>query len=78
MRLALAHEHDPYFTLSIALVDPLPHPLEAVYDYLLKPPPIRFLLADAPGAGTTITDGLLLKGHPPTLTARVRVCGARP
>src|SRR5262249_30079841 len=36
LRLALAHEYDPYFSLSIARVDPLPHQLEAVYDYFLK------------------------------------------
>jgi superfamily II DNA or RNA helicase len=61
MRLALAHEYDPYFTLSIARVDPLPHQLEAVYDYFLKLPRIRFLLADDPGAGKTIMAGLLIK-----------------
>ncbi|MGI6017066.1 MAG: protein NO VEIN domain-containing protein [Methanothrix sp.] len=61
MRLALAHEYDPYFTLSIARVDPLPHQLEAVYDYFLRLPRIRFLLADDPGAGKTIMAGLLIK-----------------
>ena len=61
MRLGLAYEYDPYFTLSIARVDPLPHQLEAVYDYLLKSPRIRFLLADDPGAGKTIMGGLLIK-----------------
>src|SRR2546427_11485390 len=61
MRLGLAYEYDPYFSLSIARVDPLPHQLEAVYDYFLKLPRIRFLLADDPGAGTTIMAGLLLK-----------------
>lgn len=61
MRLALAYEYDPYFTLSIARVDPLPHQLEAVYDYFLKLPRIRFLLADDPGAGKTIMAGLLIK-----------------
>src|ERR1051325_4396826 len=50
MRLALAFEYDPYFSLSIARVDPLPHQLEAVYEYFLKLPRIRFLLADDPGA----------------------------
>ena len=60
-RLALAYEYDPYFSLSIARVDPLPHQLEAVYDYFLKMPRIRFLLADDPGAGKTIMAGLLLK-----------------
>jgi hypothetical protein len=61
LRLGLAYEHDPYFSLSIARVDPLPHQLEAVYDYFLKLPRIRFLLADDPGAGKTIMAGLLLK-----------------
>src|SRR3984893_8320510 len=61
MRLGLAYEHDPYFSLSIARVDPLPHQLEAVYDYFLKLARIRFLLADDPGAGKTIMAGLLLK-----------------
>ena len=61
MRLGLAYEYDPYFSLSIARVDPLPHQLEAVYDYFLKLPRIRFLLADDPGAGKTIMAGLLIK-----------------
>jgi superfamily II DNA or RNA helicase len=61
MRLGLAYEYDPYFALSIARVDPLPHQLEAVYDYFLKLPRIRFLLADDPGAGKTIMAGLLIK-----------------
>jgi superfamily II DNA or RNA helicase len=61
MRLSLAYEYDPYFSLSIARVDPLPHQLEAVYDYFLKLPRIRFLLADDPGAGKTIMAGLLIK-----------------
>jgi superfamily II DNA or RNA helicase len=61
LRLGLAYEYDPYFTLSIARVDPLPHQLEAVYDYFLRLPRIRFLLADDPGAGKTIMAGLLIK-----------------
>ena len=61
MRLSLAYEYDPYFSLSIARVDPVPHQLEAVYDYFLKLPRIRFLLADDPGAGKTIMAGLLVK-----------------
>ena len=61
LRLGLAYEYDPYFSLSIARVDPLPHQLEAVYDYFIKLPRIRFLLADDPGAGKTIMAGLLLK-----------------
>ncbi len=60
-RLALAYEYDPFFSLSVARIDPLPHQLEAVYEYFLKLPRIRFLLADDPGAGKTIMAGLLLK-----------------
>jgi hypothetical protein len=60
-RLGLAYEYDPYCSLSISRVDPLPHQLEAVYDYFMRLPRIRFLLADDPGAGKTIMAGLLLK-----------------
>jgi hypothetical protein len=68
MRLGLAYEYDPYFSLSIARVDPLPHQLEAVFHYFLRSPRIRsprirFLLADDPGAGKTIMAGLLIKEH---------------
>lgn len=61
MRLKIAYEYDPYFSLSIARVDPLPHQLEAVYDYFMKLARVRFLLADDPGAGKTVMAGLLLK-----------------
>ena len=59
--LGIAYEFDPYFGLSISRVDPLPHQLEAVYDYLLKLPNVRFLLADDAGAGKTIMAGLLIR-----------------
>lgn len=59
--LGIAYEFDPYFALSISRVDPLPHQLEAVYDYLLKLPRVRFLLADDAGAGKTIMAGLLIR-----------------
>ncbi|GAH78727.1 unnamed protein product, partial [marine sediment metagenome] len=39
----------------------LPHQLEAVYNYILPRPNIRFLIADDPGAGKTIMAGLVLK-----------------
>src|SRR5262245_64050174 len=60
--LGIAYEFDPYFGLSISRVDPLPHQLEAVYDYLLKVARVRFLLADDAGAGKTIMAGLLIRG----------------
>lgn len=59
--LGLAHEFDPYFSLSISKVDPLPHQLEAVYEYFMKLPTVRFLLADDAGAGKTIMAGLLIR-----------------
>ncbi|MBI4730020.1 MAG: DUF3883 domain-containing protein [Acidobacteria bacterium] len=59
--LGIAYEFDPYFGLSISRVDPLPHQLEAVYDYLLRLARVRFLLADDAGAGKTIMAGLLVR-----------------
>jgi len=59
--LGIAYEFDPYFGLSISRVDPLPHQLEAVYDYLLKLARVRFLLADDAGAGKTVMSGLLIR-----------------
>jgi len=59
--LGIAYEFDPFFGLSISRVDPLPHQLEAVYDYLLRLPQVRFLLADDAGAGKTVMAGLLLR-----------------
>lgn len=34
--LGIAYEFDPYFGLSISRVDPLPHQLEAGYDFEVK------------------------------------------
>ncbi|MFC1896896.1 DEAD/DEAH box helicase, partial [Thermodesulfobacteriota bacterium] len=59
--LGIAYEFDPYFGLSISRIDPLPHQLEAVYEYLLKVARVRFLLADDAGAGKTIMAGLLIR-----------------
>lgn len=60
-QLGVAYEYDPYFGLSISRVDPLPHQLEAVYDYLLKLARVRFLLADDAGAGKTVMAGLVIR-----------------
>src|SRR5579875_345487 len=59
--LGIAYEFDPYFGLSISRVDPLPHQLEAVYDYLLKLARVRFLRADDAGACKTTMAGLLIR-----------------
>src|SRR5262245_26649624 len=40
---------------------PLPHQLDAVYKHLLRQIPLRFLLADDPGAGKTIMAGLFVR-----------------
>src|SRR5260370_15811114 len=73
LRLGLAYEYDPYFSLSIARVDPLPHQLEAVYNYFIKLPRIRFFLADDPGARKTIMAGLLIKEHKITAPLKATV-----
>ena len=44
-----------------SVVDPLPHQITAVYEAMLPRQPLRFLLADDPGAGKTIMAGLLIK-----------------
>lgn len=44
-----------------SLVEPLPHQIEAVYGHLLPKTPLRFLLADDPGAGKTIMAGLYIR-----------------
>ena len=59
--LGVADEFDPYFALSMAWVDPLPHQMEVVYEYLLKLPSVRFLRADDASAGKTIMAGLLIR-----------------
>ena len=60
-RIALAHHFDPYLAIHTSLVDPLPHQISAVYGEMLASQPLRFLLADDPGAGKTIMAGLLIK-----------------
>ena len=44
-----------------SVVEPLPHQITAVYESMLPRQPLRFLLADDPGAGKTIMAGLLIK-----------------
>ncbi len=60
-RISLAHLFDPYLATYTSDVDPLPHQIEAVYTEMLPRRPLRFLLADDPGAGKTIMAGLLIK-----------------
>jgi len=60
-RIRNAFQFDPLYAVNVSQIDPLPHQIEAVYNYMMQNPRIRFLLADDPGAGKTIMAGLLLK-----------------
>ncbi len=60
-RIQLAYLFDPFLAAEISDVDPLPHQIEAVYVEMLTRQPLRFLLADDPGAGKTIMAGLLIR-----------------
>lgn len=60
-RIHLAHLFDPVLAVHTSVVDPLPHQITAVYESMLPRQPLRFLLADDPGAGKTIMAGLLIK-----------------
>jgi SNF2 family DNA or RNA helicase len=61
MRIHLAYLFDPLLAVHTSLVQPLPHQITAVYECMLPRQPLRFLLADDPGAGKTIMAGLLIK-----------------
>ncbi|MBV9287426.1 MAG: DEAD/DEAH box helicase, partial [Hyphomicrobiales bacterium] len=60
-RIRLAHLFDPYLAVHASKIDPLPHQITAVYGEMLPRQPLRFLLADDPGAGKTIMAGLFIK-----------------
>ena len=60
-RIRLAHLFDPLLAVHTSMIDPLPHQITAVYETMLPRQPLRFLLADDPGAGKTIMAGLLIK-----------------
>jgi SNF2 family DNA or RNA helicase len=60
-RIHLAHLFDPVLAVHTSVVQPLPHQITAVYESMLPRQPLRFLLADDPGAGKTIMAGLLIK-----------------
>jgi len=60
-RIRLAHLFDPVLAVHTSIVDPLPHQITAVYESMLPRQPLRFLLADDPGAGKTIMAGLLIR-----------------
>jgi SNF2 family DNA or RNA helicase len=60
-RIRMAYLFDPLLAVNTSLVDPLPHQITAVYSEMLTRQPLRYLLADDPGAGKTIMAGLLIK-----------------
>ena len=60
-RITLAGLFDPMLAVATSDVQPLPHQIRAVYGELLPRTPLRFLLADDPGAGKTIMAGLYIK-----------------
>ena len=60
-RIRLAHLFDPFVAVHTSRIEPLPHQIQAVYGDMLDRHPLRFLLADDPGAGKTIMAGLLIK-----------------
>lgn len=60
-RIHLAHIFDPYLAVHTSSVEPLPHQISAVYQEMLPRLPLRYVLADDPGAGKTIMTGLLIK-----------------
>ncbi|MGH9131114.1 MAG: helicase-related protein [Acidimicrobiales bacterium] len=60
-RIRLAYLFDPMLAVHLSLLDPLPHQIQAVYAEMLPRQPLRYLLADDPGAGKTIMSGLLIK-----------------
>src|SRR5579883_603329 len=60
-RIHLAYLFDPLLAVHTSLVEPLPHQITAVYGEMLPRQPLRFLLADDPGAGKTIMTGLFIK-----------------
>ena len=60
-RIRLAHLFDPQLAVHTSMIEPLPHQITAVYGELLTRHPLRYLLADDPGAGKTIMTGLFIK-----------------
>jgi superfamily II DNA or RNA helicase len=60
-RIRLSHLFDPMMAVHTSNVEPLPHQISAVYEAMLPRQPLRYVLADDPGAGKTIMAGLLIR-----------------
>ena len=61
LRISQAALFDPMMAVHTSDVEPLPHQISAVYEHMLTRQPLRFVLADDPGAGKTIMAGLLIR-----------------
>jgi superfamily II DNA or RNA helicase len=61
LRIRMAGRFDPMLAVHTSDLEPLPHQIQAVYGELIQRTPLRFLLADDPGAGKTIMAGLYIK-----------------
>jgi superfamily II DNA or RNA helicase len=59
-RIDLAFLFDPMMAVHTSNVEPLPHQITGVYESMLPRQPLRFVLADDPGAGKTIMAGLYI------------------
>ncbi len=60
-RINIAHLFDPMMAVHTSNVTPFPHQITAVYDSMLPKQPLRYVLADDPGAGKTIMAGLYIR-----------------
>src|SRR4051794_28589495 len=81
-RIDLAFLFDPMMAVHTSNVEPLPHQITAVYESMLPRQPLRFVLADDPGAGKTIMTGRCISGlikpgdgPPPLAVGPRRLCG---
>ena len=61
LRIQMGFLFDPMMAIHSSNVGPLTHKISAVYESMLPKQPLRFVLADDPGAGKTIMAGLLIK-----------------
>lgn len=61
LRISLAATQDPFLAVRSSRIRPLPHQISAVYEKMLPRLPLRYVLADDPGAGKTVMAGLLIK-----------------
>ena len=60
-RIDLAFLFDPMMAVHTSNIEPLPHQITAVYESMLPRQPLRYVLADDPGAGKTIMAGLYIR-----------------